>query len=106
MAFIIKLFTFSDVDVVGSDIVGACTQVVAAGGVAQWVCAWRGGGGGARVRWAGGGRALPGGATLSLGPVTRALQGLYQCFVERDDDNAQAVAELRLGGESHGYYVR
>ncbi|KAG7310279.1 hypothetical protein JYU34_003032 [Plutella xylostella] len=53
----------------------------------------------ARVRWLHDGVPL-GGAdrVLRVHGVARAHRGMYQCVAERDQDSAQAAAELRLGG--------
>lgn len=37
---------------------------------------------------------------LVIGSVGRRDKGMYQCLVRSDKENAQATAELKLGGES------
>ncbi|XP_048489123.1 Down syndrome cell adhesion molecule-like protein Dscam2 [Plutella xylostella] len=52
----------------------------------------------ARVRWLHDGVPLGGAErVLRVHGVARAHRGMYQCVAERDQDSAQAAAELRLG---------
>ena len=41
---------------------------------------------------------LPAPLVLMIGAIGRKDKGMYQCLVRSDKENAQATAELRLGG--------
>lgn len=42
---------------------------------------------------------LPAPLVLVIAAIGRRDKGMYQCLVRSDKENAQATAELRLGGE-------